>query len=173
MRQLAETISKNLALSEKELREKFCTQALFLRRKTVFLPQRETMLVTADYRQLLPENLEGEVERLKLVFTKDLVELLQNGEKSNMGKSIGIGAATGAGVGGLVTAITAAVESSNINCRVGDGLAQVGLNKSHSIDSLRDIYVKWNLNLPETAAPADRQWPGSRASTAAPGHTAG
>ncbi|MBO5309082.1 MAG: hypothetical protein J6C40_13875 [Lentisphaeria bacterium] len=60
MRQLAETISKNLALSEKELREKFCTQALFLRRKTVFLPQRETMLVTADYRQLLPENLEGE-----------------------------------------------------------------------------------------------------------------
>jgi len=102
---------------------------------------------------LTAENLEGEIERLKLVFTKDLVELLQNGEKSNMGKSIGIGAAAGAGVGGLVTAITAAVEGSNINCRVGDGLAQVGLNKSHSIDSLRDIYVKWNLNLPETAAP--------------------
>ncbi len=75
------------------------------------------------------------------------------GEKSNMGKSIGIGAAVGAGTGGLATAITAFVESSNITCRVGDGLATVGLGKSYSIGSLKDFYVKWNLQVPDTVAP--------------------
>lgn len=75
------------------------------------------------------------------------------GEKSNMGQSIAIGAAVGAGTGGLATAITAYVERSNINCRVGDGLSQVGFGKAHSIDSLRDFYVKWNLVLPDVIAP--------------------
>lgn len=75
------------------------------------------------------------------------------GEKSNMAKSIGVGAAVGAGAGGLATAITAYVEKNNINCRVGNSLEQVGLGKSHVIGSLRDYYVKWNLNLPDVIAP--------------------
>ena len=98
----------------------------------------------------------------KLKFLSD-IEILK-GEKSNMGKSIGIGTAAGAGAGGLATAITALVEHGNINCRVGDGLAQVGLGKSHSIGTLKDFYVKWNLRLPEavTLVPATvvdcKQW---------------
>ena len=75
------------------------------------------------------------------------------GEKSNMAKSVGIGAATGAGAGGLATAITAFVERSNISCHVGDGLDQVGFGKSYSIGTLKDFYVKWNLRLPDTIMP--------------------
>ena len=91
-----------------------------------------------------------EIEPLTSIFSG--LDILK-GEQSNMGKSVGIGAAAGAGAGGLATAITAFVERGNINCRVGDGLVQVGLGKSHVIDTLKDFYVKWNLNLPETAAP--------------------
>ena len=98
-------------------------------------------------------NIRADVKRLGNVFTKDIAELIRNGEKSNMGKSIGIGAAVGAGTGGLATAITAFVERSNINCRVGDNLAQVGMGKSYSIGSLKDFYVKWGLNLPDTVQP--------------------
>lgn len=75
------------------------------------------------------------------------------GEKSNIAKSIGTGAAIGAGTGGLATAITAFVERNNINCRVGDGLNTVAFGKSHSIDTLKDFYVKWNLRLPDTVIP--------------------
>lgn len=99
------------------------------------------------------QDIRSEMNRLRPVFTAEIADLLQNGEKSNMGKSIGIGAGVGAGAGGLATAITAFVERSNINCRVGDGLAQVGLNKSYSIGSLKDFYVKWNLHLPDTISP--------------------
>ena len=98
-------------------------------------------------------DIEKEMDRLRPVFTDEIVDLIQNGEASNMGKSIGIGAAVGAGAGGLATAITAFVERSNINCRVGDGLAQIGLNKSYTIGSLKDFYVKWNLSLPDTISP--------------------
>ncbi len=94
-----------------------------------------------------------ELKRLDLAFDEDVLKLMRDGEKSNMAKSIAIGAGVGAGAGGLATAITALVERGNINCRVGDGLAQVGLNKSHSIGSLKDFYVKWNLQLPDTIAP--------------------
>lgn len=82
----------------------------------------------------------------------DGIKILK-GEKSNMAKSIGVGAAVGAGAGGLATAITAYVEHNNINCRVADNLNQVSLGKSHVIDTLRDFYVKWNLNLPDTVTP--------------------
>ena len=94
-----------------------------------------------------------DVERLDDIFTGTIADLLQNGEDSNMWRSVGIGAGIGAGAGGLATAITAFVERSNINCRVGDGLAQVGFGKSYSIGSLKDFYVKWNLNLPDTVSP--------------------
>lgn len=94
-----------------------------------------------------------DVERLDDIFTSEIKDLLQNGEESNMGKSIGIGVGVGAGAGGLATAITAFVERSNISCHVGDGLAQVGYGKSYSIGSLKDFYVKWNLNLPDTITP--------------------
>ena len=79
--------------------------------------------------------------------------LIENGEKSNMARSIGTGAAIGAGTGGVATAITAFVERNNINCRVGDGLNTVAFGKSHSIDTLKDFYVKWNLHLPDTVMP--------------------
>ncbi len=98
-------------------------------------------------------NVETELKRLNSVFGKDMTDLMVNGEKSNMGKSIGIGAAVGAGTGGLATAITAFVERNNINCRVGDGLEQVAFNKSHSIGTLKDFYVKWNLRVPDVIAP--------------------
>ena len=75
------------------------------------------------------------------------------GEKSNYGKTIPVGAAIGAGTGGLATAITAFVEKNNINCRVGDGLNTVAFGKSHTIDTLKDFYVKWNLHLPDTVIP--------------------
>ena len=45
------------------------------------------------------------------------------------------------------------VERSNISCRVGDGLDQVGFGKSYSIGTLKDFYVKWNLRLPDTISP--------------------
>jgi len=70
-----------------------------------------------------------------------------------IGKGAAIGAATGVGVGGIATAITAFVERSNINCRVGDGLNSVAFGKSHTIDTLREFYVKWNLQLPDTISP--------------------
>lgn len=95
-----------------------------------------------------------EIQDLRSVFSNtDLVDLLQNGDSSNMGKAIGIGAGVGAGAGGLATAITAFVERSNISCHVGDNLAQVGYNKSYAIESLKDFYVKWNLNLPDIVTP--------------------
>jgi hypothetical protein len=81
------------------------------------------------------------------------IQMVQSAKESRgatVGKGAAIGAAVGAGAGGLATAITALVEHDNINCRVGDGLAQIGLNKSYSIDGLKDLYVKWKLNLPDT-----------------------
>lgn len=94
-----------------------------------------------------------DVERLNKIFSSEIEDLLKNGEESNMAKSIGIGAAVGVGAGGLATAITAFVERSNISCRVGDGLAQVGFGKSYSIETLKDFYIKWKLNLPEVVTP--------------------
>lgn len=98
-------------------------------------------------------NVETELKRLNSVFGKDITNLMINGEKSNMAKSVGIGAAVGAGTGGLATAITAFVERNNISCRVGDDLEQVAFNKSYSIDTLKDFYVKWNLRVPDVVAP--------------------
>ena len=92
----------------------------------------------------------AEIAELDPVF-KNLDVL--NGEKSNMLGSIATGAAIGAGTGGVATAITAFVERNNINCRVGDGLNTVAFGKSHSIDTLKDFYVKWNLRVPDTVSP--------------------
>lgn len=94
-----------------------------------------------------------ELTELDKVFNTAIKDLIKKGEDSNMWKSVGIGAGVGAGAGGLATAITAFVERSNINCRVGDDLAQIGYGKSYTIGSLRDFYVKWNLNLPDTIYP--------------------
>lgn len=83
-----------------------------------------------------------------------LIPIFQDEAKgANIGKGAGIGAATGAGVGGLATGITAFVERNNITCRVGDGLQIVGFNKSDTISTLKEFYVKWGLNLPEAIKP--------------------
>ncbi len=92
-------------------------------------------------------------QRTTLGNVINAVPILKDGEKSNMLKSTLIGAGTGAAAGGLATAITSFVEKNNINCRVGDGLERVGYNKSHSISTLKDFYVKWNLRLPDTVMP--------------------
>lgn len=94
--------------------------------------------------------MERQLAELKPIW--DAASILK-GEDSNMGASIGIGAAVGAGAGGVSTAITAFIERNNISCRVGDDLATVGYGKSYKIDTLKDFYVKWNLNLPDTVAP--------------------
>ena len=70
-----------------------------------------------------------------------------------IGKGVAIGAATGAAAGGIATAITAWVERSNITCKVGDGLDSVSFGKAHTIGSLKDFYVKWNLRLPDAITP--------------------
>ena len=70
-----------------------------------------------------------------------------------IGKGAAIGAAAGVGAGGLATAITAFVERSNISCKVGDGLESVSLGKTHTIDTLKNFYVKWSLQLPDTLTP--------------------
>ncbi len=95
-----------------------------------------------------------ELERLnKYLFTSSVRETITDTQRGNRAKTTAAGAAIGAGVGGIATAITAFVEKGNINCRVGDGMSQVSLGKSHSIDTLKDVYVKWNLNLPDVITP--------------------
>ena len=97
-----------------------------------------------------------EVAQLNSLF-KELekgVDININANKgAEIGKGVGIGLATGAAAGGLATAITAFVEKSNITCKVGDGLNSIALGKAHTIDSLKDFYVKWNLHLPDTVSP--------------------
>lgn len=102
------------------------------------------------------DNKEGTCNKLseakaELAELKELFDALPilDGEKSNMGKSIAIGAAAGVGAGGLATAITAFVEKSNISCRIGNNLASVNMGKAHTIDTLKEFYVKWGLNLPQ------------------------
>ena len=104
----------------------------------------------ADRSCATKEQTDAELAELRGVF--DGLTVL-NGEKSTKGKNIAIGAAIGAGTGGVATAITAFVEKNNISCRVGDGLNTVAFGKSHSIDTLKDFYVKWNLRLPDTVSP--------------------
>ena len=99
---------------------------------------------------LTAEEFRQDLDKLAGIF--NAIDLLE-GEKSNRLKTTLIGAGTGAAVGGTATAITAFVERNNINCRVADGLARVSYNKSYTIDRLRDFYVKWALNLPQTLAP--------------------
>ena len=63
-------------------------------------------------------------------------------EKASVGKGILVGGTVGAAAGGLATGITAVIESNNIKCVVGNDLASVALNKSYTIGSLKDFYIK-------------------------------
>ena len=94
-------------------------------------------------------------ELINLRSVLNAIDIKQPGSRgATIAKGAAIGTAIGAGAGGVATAITALVEHDNINCRVGDNLAQVGLNKSYSIGSLKDFYVKWGLNLPDATVAA-------------------
>ena len=97
------------------------------------------------------EQTQDELAELDKVFGN--VSVLRDGENETYSTTVPVGAAIGAGTGGLATAITAFVEKNNINCRVGDGLEQVAFGKSHTIGTLKDFYVKWNLRLPDTVLP--------------------
>lgn len=95
----------------------------------------------------------SDVERLSFL---NGIKILKDGQGGNIGTSALIGAGTGAAAGGLATAITAFVEKNNINCRVADGLERVGYGKSHTINTLKEFYVKWNLRLPDTIMPTPK-----------------
>ncbi|MCQ2581581.1 MAG: hypothetical protein MJ170_01195 [Alphaproteobacteria bacterium] len=100
-------------------------------------------------------------EKIDSIMQSTVTKLRNNSNVCNLfskkplsiGAATGIGAAAGAGAGGVATAITAFVEKNNISCHIGDDLDKVALGKSYSIDKLRDFYVKWNLNLPDTIIP--------------------
>ena len=124
-----------------------------------FKPLRETssgVLCDNDNQCLSVSQIQYQVGELKQLLNA-LTPVLKTPAKTTKGKEVAkgalIGGATGAGVGGIVTGITALVEKNNITCRVGDGLNSVALGKSHTIDSLKDFYVKWNLNLPDAVSP--------------------
>ena len=97
----------------------------------------------------------------ELSSLKSLLSQIENGvgiklkttKGKEIGKGIAIGAASGAAAGGIATAITALVERGNISCKVGDGLNSVAFGKAHTIDTLKDFYVKWNLHLPDAVSP--------------------
>ena len=105
---------------------------------------------------LLADQIKYQINELRKI-SSSVSPLLDEPEDANkgkeIGKGVGIGVATGAAAGGVATAITAFVERSNISCKVGDGLNSVSLGKAHTIDSLKDFYVKWNLHLPDTVSP--------------------
>jgi len=60
------------------------------------------------------------------------------------------GAGIGAAAGGIATAITTFIERNNVECRVGDGLDAIAYGRSGRVRTLREYYVDWALNLPET-----------------------
>lgn len=105
---------------------------------------------------LFADQIKYQINELRKI-SSSVSPLLDEPEDANkgkeIGKGVGIGLATGAAAGGVATAITAFVERSNISCKVGDGLNSVSLGKAHTIDSLKDFYVKWNLHLPDTVSP--------------------
>lgn len=90
---------------------------------------------------------ERQVKSMAEVFSKieDLLDGTNKVSKSQKAKDMAVGGAIGAAAGGTATLIAAFVEGSRINCRVGDDLARVDLNKSYTIDTLRDFYVKWAI----------------------------
>ena len=99
------------------------------------------------------QQINNELIRLGRVFKDDITDMFEKGIDGNRLKTTLVGAASGAAAGGLATAITAFVERNNITCRVGDGLDSVAFGKSYSIGNLRDFYIKWNLQLPDTVSP--------------------
>ena len=109
--------------------------------------------VPVNYVQSEISSLRSFLRRIEGAVDKNVVDMAKLDKGAEIGKGAAIGAATGAAAGGLATAITAFVERSNITCKVGDGLNSVALGKSHTIDSLKDFYVKWNLHLPDTVSP--------------------
>ena len=95
----------------------------------------------------------NELKKLFAVIEPDMEKTKDAKKGSEIGKGVAVGAATGAAAGGIATAITALVERSNITCKVGDGLDSVSFGKAHTIGSLKDFYVKWNLRLPDAISP--------------------
>lgn len=95
----------------------------------------------------------NELKKMLASFEPNMKRAKDANKGKEIGKGAAIGLATGAAAGGIATAITAFVEKSNITCKVGDGLNSVALGKAHTIDSLKDFYVKWNLHLPDTVSP--------------------
>jgi len=97
-----------------------------------------------------------EAKRLLSIIGVDYKSKTANDRAKTIGKDTAIGLAAGAAAGGIATAITAFVERGNITCRVGDGLNTIGFGKSHTIDTLKDFYVKWNLTIPDRITPTAR-----------------
>jgi len=75
------------------------------------------------------------------------------GKGAAAGTAVAIAGGITFGAAALATGIAAFVEKNNITCRIGDGLETVGLGKSGRVKSLKDYYVEWALNLPDTVLP--------------------
>ena len=124
-----------------------------------FVPLRDGkagVLCEHDNECLTVDQVKYQVDELRSLLNSlgpDLVEPKDANKGKEIGKGLAIGVATGAAAGGVATAITAFVEKSNITCKIGDGLDTVALGKAHTIGSLKDFYVKWNLHLPDTVSP--------------------
>ena len=99
-----------------------------------------------------------ELNELKKVFgdansEKTPAYLIEHGQEGTKGKGALIGAVSGAAAGGAAVGIVALIENKNINCKVGDGLESVAYGKTYTIDTLKNFYVKWKLNIPDTVTP--------------------
>ncbi len=96
--------------------------------------------------------IKSELARLRGLLD-DIAVVADDTKAPSVGKGILVGGTIGAATGGLATGITALIESNNIKCVVGNDLASVALNKSHTISSLKDFYVKKGFSLPDTIIP--------------------
>lgn len=144
---LAKVNSTNTSYTTESSRCSFYPLNLNLSRPT------DSIYCTSGFNCKSELQIQEDLNRLGVLFNGDVLSVLQEKEDVNIGTSTLIGAGIGAGTGGLATAITAFVERNNISCHVGDALAEVAYGKSYSIGSLKDFYVKWNLNLPDTDLP--------------------
>jgi len=108
-------------------------------------PHNSDCVTTAEFTRAV-NNLESMLNQLPSLEGRD----------SKAGQGALIGAGVGAGAGGLATLINSFIERDRISCRIGDDLGRVSYNRSGKIDSLKDFYIKWNLELPDTIMPTGK-----------------
>lgn len=94
--------------------------------------------------------IQQDLDALRSVLNQVEVVVEPAGSGPSVGKGMLVGGLVGAGVGGLATGITAVIEKNNISCKVEEDLGSVSFGKSYTIDSLKNLYVKYGMNLPDS-----------------------